>query len=1423
MLDKGMEAAEQIPWAGAVLTLLKGFYSGVVAANSGLRDAAKKLAKEIEVLLVSTLSRLQDRAKDDGIQEAPDFLPDLQELLEEAVELAYKHTTREKGKKGRSKFIKDIILGPGEIEKMEGLSKQIRDLLELQGFVDQQKMVQQLGSVESKLDELLAQKGSPLKGSPKEKFHETKFDRELGTSIYPGTRSITLQKVADWMDGTKDESANQRMMVLCGEKYLGKTMLSSELCRRYTQTSQVAGYFFFQFRAHSHSQIKMFLLHLGYSFCQNIDGYADHLADVSDAVFDNTEDICKVIPLPFKELAEPASRMILIVDGIDQVASKNQPELIEFLASFSQNFPSWLNLFVTTRPVAHIVDNLNSSQENGVIFLEFSTEDTQADIKTYVAGMLQDKDKNDITQIQNEILKKVDDSFIYAYYAVNEVIESDIADSTESLSKLPKTMDDFHQSQFSKLKSKMGDNQPLYTQILGIMLAAEEPLDVSLILKLVGSSDTVILDLISSHIILKKDGHLMFYHHAAAEWLLKQSLDGLGGDVTGGHTRLSEWCCECLTAYLAFKTSKETPENDAYALKYALYHYLEAKEFGKLRRLLCDFGYIWFRITVDEDRHKNMMQMVDGYEKVLNNNTHDGLLEVQMYFNFILENAQALVHFPAHVLQYAANSQNTSLAKEAKAKLDDLSMLPSFKERTWLRMVLEPPSRNQAQVCRHFTDQVWALDLSADSSKVVLLTSSMSASAHVSVGCRLHVLDCRTGVDICRPISLDGLFNVPFSRKNYLQSYAQCTFLPGDDNIFFGSHLKLADCKGHLTESGLEIDDRYISYSCAVHHEKQIFALSLMDSTNPMDCVVKIFDFAKKTLVSTINTESLLSCSNFSSRGDRLLLHDHSNTLYLIEEDAIKELSSLPGSVVHAMFNKHDSVVILSSLNGVPTLAQFDSDENTKENIYEWSMKAPVSFSIHSHRMYVLHGNPDPSVSTSFRVSHFDLTKNELSGNTLLTINSSPCPTFINNVTGIEVQGDRLAHRVANTVSIYSLAKLHSDASDSHIDVEAMLELQAPNIIHRLSFLTPGDVVVQRIDGGVGQVAVDFAEVGNGKIRQGFKKTVGQITSSLLYSLPPASTEDGKLLLLDTGRDVGNAAGVFLWNHGTKEVTRLATTKDKSSNDPYVVDDMSFGPHENQILIGSRDGGDAFIDIFDATSGAWTKRLEGRGSFFLPCAKTGLVSSCDNDGKVYVWDKDYDIKEERDLLETGCLNRDELAPPIATSSDREKAVILQVDYEKIYFLLYNARTCRIKKVLEETEAAPYFIYPYPHLAAFSPDDTVVATAIMTAFVRIYDVFDKPGELLKIIGHGCQPITSGVWCSHRSLALVTERKNDAILRVWDCQSGNEVNYYPLKETVTDVLASPTRKNLVVGLKTSGAMVLHQENLTSCYEKTLKLLQ
>ena len=345
----------------------------------------------------------------------------------------------------------------------------------------------------------------------------------LCNKFHEGTRQWFLDKVSCWFGN--EES---RVMILTAGPGVGKSVLSAKVCKQYQQRGQLAACHFCDFRNSDYSNPNRILQSLASQMCDNVEGFRDELTKAlhRDHSRDSLPDTFRVLlndPLHALGRHEP---VLIVVDALDEGKTDEKSEFLELISDNFFELPEWIKIFISSRPELQVRKKLEHLHPFEILPRNY---DHKRDLKHFILHFFPSL----TVRIVNQLIRKCEGSFLYAYYLVNELKEMDLGIEPNLINYVPKGISGFYEKQFKRLKSGLkGFEQnrevSIFKCFVDVVAASKEPLPIKILLLSLGLSgeefeirETIVG--IMSEILPVYENCLTVYHKSLWDWL---TLDG---------------------------------------------------------------------------------------------------------------------------------------------------------------------------------------------------------------------------------------------------------------------------------------------------------------------------------------------------------------------------------------------------------------------------------------------------------------------------------------------------------------------------------------------------------------------------------------------------------------------------------------------------------------------------------------------------------------------------------------------------------------------------------------------------------------------------------------------------------------------------------------------------------------------------------
>jgi len=395
-----------------------------------------------------------------------------------------------------------------------------------------------------------------------------------------------------WMfeiiDNWFNSDSESKVFLLTGSPGIGKTAISAMLCKKY---SDCAVYHLVKYNDALKSDTLECVLSLAFQLATRIPNFAEkllnvklerirkdsHLPDYAITVFD------KLIVQPLSKIPTPPEKKLVIIDALDEATKDNKNELVRLIAEKFDLLPSWLKLFITTRPIKKIENSLSAFDP---VRLEAEEERNFKDIEGYLKMSLTSLfGEINITDAVKVILEKSEGIFLYVQQVVEEIKKGRL--KIDNLEEFPQGLKGVYQMFFERQFPNLDNYDEYQRPLLDIISAAYEPLDMELIKDILGDTNRKFKQRIEpmGSLLEIEDGVVKPFHRSLTEWVTdeKTSVE-FYIDAEEGHNILLNY------GWKTYKSDVTLMQH--YFLIYLPHHLLVFKNQEKVTELLTDYRFI---------------------------------------------------------------------------------------------------------------------------------------------------------------------------------------------------------------------------------------------------------------------------------------------------------------------------------------------------------------------------------------------------------------------------------------------------------------------------------------------------------------------------------------------------------------------------------------------------------------------------------------------------------------------------------------------------------------------------------------------------------------------------------------------------------------------------------------------------------------
>ena len=566
-------------------------------------------------------------------------------------------------------------------------------------------------------------------------FHVQRFQED--------TRGWVFSKVENWLD---DRNSQNRVMVICGNAGMGKSVISAVVCKKMQVAGRLCGSHFIQHNNVRYRKPQLMLQSLACHMCHALPVFK--LALVEQLTRNTGKDLNdmgveELFALLFKEplssIEDPGRNMLIVIDGLDESDYHDRNELLEVIVNHFCKLPMWIRFLVTSRPEINIAKTLRHLQP---FQLEAEDRQNQNDIKRFIVKKLEcipeAENTNDIVE---NLVKKSEGLMLYAYFLLLYIEENpSVLKQGDEKGNLPLGISAVYHRYFKRLESELmtelGIKEDSFLNFLSALAASREPLPIDFASRLLLSSTTAIankrkllkaINSVSSLLPVRGD-RLHIFHKSIKDWLTDECCYGVHDftvDEKEGHRILTELCAaefEVLVQRRFAKSLRVAQFNDKtmYALQHGVRHMLEVDEDTRrdgiedvVRKYVINQELVYAKLCVNSTVATEDIACVQKEKSSSSLNIETRAL-LETLLSILRKNSQLLREFPHVFLQTVLNEGGSVLSLEANKLLSE-----KYPEISYMRCSSQNQQESVVEARFHCSSEVACFDISPDKGYMV--------------------------------------------------------------------------------------------------------------------------------------------------------------------------------------------------------------------------------------------------------------------------------------------------------------------------------------------------------------------------------------------------------------------------------------------------------------------------------------------------------------------------------------------------------------------------------------------------------------------------------------------------------------------------------------------------------------------------------
>jgi len=280
--------------------------------------------------------------------------------------------------------------------------------------------------------------------------------------FHAGTREWAIKGFDDWFAA----GGNHRVFVLMAQAGTGKTGIVCKII--HDRRDQILAHHFCRHDDSRRRDPKQMLLSLAYQIACKIPEYCLQLEEVISSQDLSRADLLKefnIIGLFDAFLAAPLARVsssgdfqrrVIFIDALDECDEMGKNEMLLCIQRHFPKLPSWVSIYITTRPEIPILDKLKKFSP---YFIEPDEEQNRSDLKIFFRSLVEEVGSKEIIHDKHtrelavqSLLDKTGGLFIYATHLASMARSDYGSDVTlHDLESLPSGLEEFYEAQFERI------------------------------------------------------------------------------------------------------------------------------------------------------------------------------------------------------------------------------------------------------------------------------------------------------------------------------------------------------------------------------------------------------------------------------------------------------------------------------------------------------------------------------------------------------------------------------------------------------------------------------------------------------------------------------------------------------------------------------------------------------------------------------------------------------------------------------------------------------------------------------------------------------------------------------------------------------------------------------------------------------------
>ena len=370
------------------------------------------------------------------------------------------------------------------------------------------------------------------------------------------------EKYEDWI---KSPSST---LFIVGKPGCGKSAFSTHLC---LTRPEIKGIHYCEYNDCASTNLASIIKTLAFYLLNEFDDYRELFSDIDLSKLDtlSIDDLFStLIKNPIRKMAGSVynKTVVVIVDALDELNSKDVTKLLHLFATFKNEIPSWFKLLFTSRPNPAYLKELEAFHP---IEIELESSDNISDIREYL--------QNEGNNLSNEEIELIVKRSGGVFQYVKNVLEELDNNPSYDLNKLPIGLVGKYDEDFDKYFSDESFKE--FSPILEVIAASKEPMDRNMIEEIVDDDYLLSesLEKLQSYLVAP-NGKVSFFHKSIYDWLTDKESGRYYISIKAG--------AKLICNYLKDNIDQEFWRKNKYVVKYGYNHLYERKEYFTIAKVL---------------------------------------------------------------------------------------------------------------------------------------------------------------------------------------------------------------------------------------------------------------------------------------------------------------------------------------------------------------------------------------------------------------------------------------------------------------------------------------------------------------------------------------------------------------------------------------------------------------------------------------------------------------------------------------------------------------------------------------------------------------------------------------------------------------------------------------------------------------------